>query len=65
METWAHGTDVADVLGATLPVADRLFHVADLGVRTFSWSFSNRGLDVPGEGAGHPPGTVGSGTVLE
>lgn len=49
METWAHGTDVADGLATSLPVTDRLFHVADLGVRTFSWSFSNRGLDVPEE----------------
>lgn len=49
METWAHGTDVADALGASLPVTDRLFHVADLGVRTFSWSFSNRGLEAPEE----------------
>lgn len=49
METWAHGTDVADALGTSLPVTERLFHVADLGVRTFSWSFTNRGLDVPEE----------------
>lgn len=49
METWAHGTDVADALGTSLPVTDRLFHIADLGVRTFSWSFSNRSLDVPDE----------------
>lgn len=49
METWAHGTDVADALGAALPVTDRLFHIADLGVRTFSWSFSNRSLEVPAE----------------
>lgn len=49
METWAHGTDVADALGTHLPVSDRLFHIADLGVRTFSWSFANRGLEVPAE----------------
>lgn len=49
METWAHGTDVADALGAARPVTERLFNVADLGVRTFSWSFSNRGMDVPEE----------------
>lgn len=49
METWAHGTDVAEALGTSLLVTDRLFHVADLGVRTFSWSFTNRGLDVPEE----------------
>lgn len=47
METWAHGTDVADALGLRLETTDRLFHIADLGVRTFSWSFANRGLDVP------------------
>ncbi len=49
METWAHGTDVADTLGTSLPVTDRLFRVADLGVRTFSWSFVNRSLEVPEE----------------
>lgn len=47
METWAHGTDVADALGTVLPATDRLFRVADLGVRTFSWSFRIRGLEVP------------------
>lgn len=49
METWAHGTDVADTLGTSLPVTGRLFRVAELGVRTFSWSFANRGLDIPDE----------------
>lgn len=47
METWAHGTDVADALGTSLPVTDRLFHIADLGVRTYSWSYRNRGMEVP------------------
>jgi len=49
METWAHGTDVADALDRALPVSDRLFHIADLGVRTFSWSFAVRDLEVPEE----------------
>ncbi len=49
METWAHGIDIADTFGVDLPVTNRLFWVADLGVRTFSWSFTNRGLDVPAE----------------
>lgn len=49
METWAHGTDVADALGASRAPTDRLFHVAELGVKTFGWSFSNRGLEVPPE----------------
>jgi uncharacterized protein (TIGR03084 family) len=47
METWAHGIDVADALGSALPVTDRLFDIADLGVRTFSWSYRLRGLEVP------------------
>ena len=51
METWAHGTDVADALADRLAPSDRLFHIADLGVRTFSWSFANRGLEVPAERA--------------
>ncbi len=47
METWAHGQDVADALGVTRTPTARLRHVAELGVKTFSWSFRNRGLDVP------------------
>ncbi|MGH8928258.1 MAG: TIGR03084 family metal-binding protein [Acidimicrobiia bacterium] len=47
METWAHGQDVADALGSRRPPTRRLFHIAELGVKTFSWSFTNRGLEVP------------------
>lgn len=49
METWSHGWDVADALGARLPVTDRLRHVAHLGVVTRGWSYANRGLAVPEE----------------
>lgn len=49
METWAHGHDVADALGITRPPTARLFHIAELGVKTFSWSFLNRNLEVPAE----------------
>jgi uncharacterized protein (TIGR03084 family) len=47
METWAHGTDVADALGATLPASDRLRHVAQLGFNTRKWSYLVRGEDAP------------------
>ncbi len=47
METWAHGVDVEDGLGVDRPPTDRLFHVAELGVKTFRFSFQNRGLEVP------------------
>lgn len=49
METWAHGHDIAEALGVTRTPTARLFHIAELGVKTFSWSFINRGLEVPDE----------------
>jgi uncharacterized protein (TIGR03084 family) len=47
METWAHGQDVVDAVGAERPPSDRLRHIAQLGVITRRWSYANRGLDVP------------------
>lgn len=47
METWAHGQDVIDALGVTREATDRLHHIAHLGVRTRSFSFTNRGLSEP------------------
>lgn len=47
METWAHGLDIADTLGVVRAPTDRLFHIADLGVRTFRFAFENRGLEAP------------------
>jgi uncharacterized protein (TIGR03084 family) len=61
METWAHGQDVVDAIGATRQPTDRLRHIAHLGVRTLGWSFRVHGqlepnmpvrveLDAPGGG---------------
>jgi len=47
METWAHGQDVFDALGAAHPVTAAVRHVAYLGYRTIGFSFVNRGLDAP------------------
>jgi uncharacterized protein (TIGR03084 family) len=47
MEVWAHGQDIYDVLGLKRAAADRIRNVCDIGVRTFAWSFRNRGMDVP------------------
>ena len=47
METWAHGQDIVDAVGAERPATDRLRHIAQLGVITRSWSYRNRGLEVP------------------
>jgi uncharacterized protein (TIGR03084 family) len=48
METWAHGQDVVDAVGAHRPATDRLFHVAQMGVITRGWSYLNRGEEPPG-----------------
>lgn len=48
METWAHGQDVVDAVGAHRPATDRLVHVAQMGVITRNWSYLNRGEEPPG-----------------
>jgi uncharacterized protein (TIGR03084 family) len=49
METWAHGQEVYDVLGAVRIDGDRIKNIAQLGVNTFGWTFRNRRLEVPGD----------------
>lgn len=49
METWAHGLDIADTLGAHPVPTDRLRHIAHLGVRTRDFAYRVRGLDPPAE----------------
>jgi len=49
METWAHGLDIADALGATREPTDRLRHIVHLGHRTLGFSFLAHGRDVPTE----------------
>ena len=47
MEVWAHAQAIYDLLGLERKRWDRLRNVAELGVRTFGWTFGNRGLPVP------------------
>lgn len=47
METWAHGQDVADALGAERVPTERLRHVAHIGVRARPFSYAVRGLVLP------------------
>ena len=47
METWAHGQDVVDAVGASRPPTDRLRHVAHIGVATRGWSYAVRGSEAP------------------
>lgn len=48
METWAHGQEIYDLVGASRPHTDRVRNVATIGVKTFGWTFANRKLPVPG-----------------
>lgn len=47
METWAHGWEIYDLMGIEREHTDRLIHIATIGVKTFGWTFRNRGLPVP------------------
>lgn len=47
METWAHGQDIYDLLGRTRRYSDRIQNIAVIGVKTFGWTYVNRGLGVP------------------
>jgi len=48
METWSHGQDVADTVGAPWDATDRLKHVCHIGVTTRGWSYMVRGREIPG-----------------
>lgn len=47
METWAHGQAVYDALGVRRDDEDRIRNIALLGVKTYGWTFMNRGLTPP------------------
>lgn len=47
METWAHGQDVVDALGAERKPSDRLRHVAHIGVRARAFSYVVNQLPLP------------------
>ncbi len=47
METWAHGQALYDLLGKQRVDSDGIRNIVTLGVNTFGWTFSNRGLEVP------------------
>jgi uncharacterized protein (TIGR03084 family) len=48
METWSHGQAIYDLLGAARAPTDRLRNIAEIGVRTYGWTFANRQRPVPG-----------------
>ncbi len=64
METWAHGQDVADALGATRAPTSRLKHVAHIGVRARPFSYLINGIALP-EVAVHVALTAPDGEIWE
>ena len=48
MEVWAHGQDLYDLFGVRRINTDRIRFICDLGVRTYGWTFRNRGMEPPG-----------------
>ena len=48
METWAHSWAIYDLLGTAYKQSDRIKHIATIGVKTYQWTFVNRGLTPPG-----------------
>ncbi len=48
METWAHGQDIYDLMRAPRTHTDRIKNIAHLGVKTYGWTFMNRGVEIPG-----------------
>jgi uncharacterized protein (TIGR03084 family) len=64
METWAHGQAIYDLFGRSRAPTDRLRNVAEIGVRTYVWTFANRGQSIPGP-APHVRLLAPSGTIWE
>ncbi|MDH3212929.1 MAG: TIGR03084 family metal-binding protein [Myxococcales bacterium] len=48
METWAHGQEVYDLMRVRRTYTDRIQSIAVIGMKTFGWTFVNRGLEAPG-----------------
>lgn len=64
MEVWAHGQAIYDLLGVARTPTDRLRNIAEIGVRTYGWTFANRGQAAPGP-APQVRLTAGCGSVWE
>ncbi|MEE4212370.1 MAG: TIGR03084 family metal-binding protein [Parvularcula sp.] len=47
METWAHAQAIYDAAGVVREDTDRIYPIAELGVRTFGWTYQVRGEAKP------------------
>ena len=48
METWSHGQDLFDMFGRVRKNSNRIKNIAVIGVKTYGWTFVNRGEKPPG-----------------
>jgi uncharacterized protein (TIGR03084 family) len=48
MEVWAHSQEIYDLLGVERTYDDRIRNIVAIGMKTFGWTFVNRGEEVPG-----------------
>lgn len=62
METWAHGQEIYDLLGVVRVNTDRIHGIATIGIKTYDWTFRNRG-EVPPEPRPHLRLTAPSGAL--
>lgn len=49
METWAHGQEVYDAMGADRVNTDAIKNIAYLGINTFGWTYACRKMTPPAE----------------
>ncbi len=47
METWSHGQAIFDLCGKIRIEHDRIRNIVIMGINTFGWTFTNRGLEAP------------------
>jgi len=47
METWSHAQAIYDELGVVRQNGDQIKSIAELGVRTYRWTFNNRQQETP------------------
>ncbi|HUT51672.1 MAG TPA: TIGR03084 family metal-binding protein [Alphaproteobacteria bacterium] len=48
METWAHGQALFDLFAKPRRESDRIKNIAVIGIKTYGWTFANRGIEPPG-----------------
>ncbi|MFP6662599.1 MAG: TIGR03084 family metal-binding protein [Deltaproteobacteria bacterium] len=48
MEVWSHSQEIYDLMQVARTYDDRIRNIVTIGMKTFAWTFVNRGEEVPG-----------------